>query len=162
MNHMIKEFTQYLSRSDSQGFWILCDGNVVTGERKDDMHWLVNVGFWNDVKNSHVLTKDDILHHINLMIDVYGYATYKLYEAPDKWSEDQINKFMENLALDMCKPDFRGFTLSAKNTIPFVVLYNPYGFFSWKVNSQPANYSDVLEATRKKLEEKVFWEYTPT
>jgi hypothetical protein len=103
---------------------------------------------------------EDVVSHIENQVMIDPYCYYSLERKPIQWSEGEIKKFMEKLALTMCHYDFMGFTLSAENATTHIVTHNPYDFCEWKLNGKPSSYSEILNATIEVLHQPVYWIYT--
>lgn len=174
MSKMIAAITDYLQKSDAIGFWVECDGVSISArkltkeqreiEREHGVSvkkaWEVTIERWNGINNTYSMSVNDIVECLQIVIRDDDHATYKLFEPATKWSINEVERFMAGLCPTMCKPYYKGFTLSADGVETFVVEKFPFDFVTWRINGEPADFSKVLQATRAKLAENVMWKHT--
>ena len=160
MSNLIANIRAYMQKPDSIGFWVECDGNSVTAKRLNKWQWEVEVERWNGVSNVYTMEVEHVLECINIVIGDDEYAVYNLFEPATKWSSAEVERFMAGLCPTMCKPYYKGFTLSAEGVETFTVEKFPFDFVMWRINGKASDFSGVLRATREKLAENVMWKHS--
>lgn len=157
---MISHIQRYMTRSDATGFWIECDGNTVTANKITEDIWKAECEFWTGKKKTIVMPKHRLLDAILQKVPLDEFAVCSCFEAPTRWAEHDIQDFLAELALKMCQQEFGGFKLSANEVSPFTVQKTPQSMIVWRINGCESDFAEVLQHTRKKLEENVYWIYS--
>ena len=172
MSKMIANIRNYLQSADAIGFWVQGDGvsisairltkeqrEIEQGHGNSVKAWEVSIERKNGINNTYSMSANDVIECLQILIRD-DEATYKLFEPATKWSTKEVERFMAGLCPTMCKPYYKGFTLSAEGVETFIVEKFPFDFVMWRINGKPADFSGVLKATRAKLAENVMWKHT--
>ena len=145
-----------------QGFWMENLGDEIDVSKNDD--GAINViykSYKGDVRIVDNETEEELLQSVERMLFDYLDCVCILHMKPTKWSDYEIEKFVQQLALDMCKPEFNGFDLQADGVDGVHVRRNRGGFSTWRVNDRGCEAYDVINYIKVKLEEDVYWNYVP-
>ena len=143
------------------GFFFESDGNSVSVSKLDDGSIRATYESWKGTRNIvNDESMDNIESHISMLHEIDPYGTYCPSFKPTKWSDGQIERFMEDIPISLYDYYFRGFELKADGAETFVVRKNDGGcFYPWIVDGKGGDFVDVINKTRAKLNENVYWEY---
>jgi hypothetical protein len=149
-----------LANDNCVGFFFESDGNSILVD-KDSEKLRATYGSWSGREN---VVEDETIDSIEARIDyllaIDSYYSYIPRFKPVRWSEHAIERFMTRLPIDMCRDSFEGFELKAYGEETFEVQRSHIGFADWLINGKVADFVDVINQTRAKLNEDVFWEYS--
>ncbi len=160
MNPMISNIKQYMSHPDATDFWIEADGNEIFASRVSEDIWNANIRYWNGKEKKLIASASNLMERLQNYVWFDEYTVYSCTVTPTRWTIPQIRKFMDALTLDLCDPNFFGFTLSAENAPAYHVHKTPNSFHMWRINNTAADLVDVILQTESKLQENVYWKYT--
>ena len=143
-----------------EGFFLESNGNEMTARRINRWQFDVTTESWRGVINTEYSVSCDRLKGIvEMWLTDDDRGCYYPHFPATKWTEGDIERFMNKLCPTMCDPFFRGFTLTADDAEPYKVEKHS-NRIEWIVDGRVTDFSGVLRATRKKLNEEHMWKFT--
>ena len=159
--NVINNISKDLRNPKCEGIFVEdVDGNSITARRINNWQFDVTTESCNGRETSYYRVSPDMVEKmIDDIMTMCDNCTYIPHiPTAHLWSTEKIEKFINSLCPQMCKPSFMGFVLSAEGAETYTVLRHP-NLIEWYVDGKSTDFSGVLRKTRAKLAEEFSWEF---
>ena len=143
-----------------EGFYMESFGNCITARRINDWQFDVITESYRGTENLFpAQSADAVLNRVADMLETDEHAEYIAHFSATRWSETQIDKFMNTLCCKLCHPGFYGFQLTANKKVGLQV-HRHSNRMEWVCDDVVTDFSGVVQKTRAVLNTDNMWEFS--
>lgn len=159
MTEKFVNISHHVNDPKLEGFYMESFGNCITARRINRWQFDVITESHRGTENLYpAQSVDAVLNRVADMLEMDELAEYIAHFAATKWSETQIDKFMNTLCCKLCHPGFYGFQLTADKKVGLNV-HRHTNRMEWMCDGKVTDFSGVVRKTREVLNTDFMWEF---